>query len=113
MRDPTRLRSALPRGHSARDGATFGTLPDVSRRYGISLRRVRREAARGSFSVYLAGGGRRYVCFIEFESWLRSTRAPRTAHAEQRLAEILVRERRATAEIERADRRRMGKGERR
>ena len=49
------------------------TFPQLRRRYGLGLRTLRREAARGAFPVYRAGTKWPRVLREEFESWLQST----------------------------------------
>ena len=68
------------------------TLPEVHREFGIGLRTLRREAAKGSFPTYSAGTAWPRVRRSEFERWLSSTRVASTTHAKDRLAEVLERE---------------------
>ena len=52
------------------------TFPQIHREYGLGVRTLQREAARGSFPVYAAGTAWPRVLRVEFEDWLRSTRIP-------------------------------------
>ena len=70
------------------------TLPEAHRCYGIGLKTLRREAARGSFPVYAAGTHWPRVRRSEFDAWLRSTRVRVSDHARARVQEVLAREER-------------------
>ena len=62
----------------------YGTLPEAARRFGVSVKVLRREARAGTFAVYGAGterGRRDRVRFAEIEAWLRSTRIDGTIAA--------------------------------
>ncbi len=56
--------------------ALYGTLPEAARRFGVSVKVLRREVKRGTIPAFTAGTGngkRRRVRFSEVEAWLRST----------------------------------------
>ena len=69
------------------------TLPALAREYGMSVKRIRREAKLGSFPVYSVGTCRRHARRDEFTRWIQSTRVPVSQHAVRRVEEVLERER--------------------
>ena len=81
------------RRRGTRAAGEFLTIPALAREYRIGVKTLRREAKRGSFPVYLVGTRWPRVRRIEFERWVRSTRAPASRHAARRLEEVIRSER--------------------
>lgn len=78
-------------------GGEVLSVPQLARRSGIGVRRLRRLVASGEIPAYGGGGHRLRVLWSDFLTWLKTTRVrppsrAAEAHVERRVAEILARE---------------------
>ena len=67
------------------------TIPSAARKAGIGVRHLRKATARGEITIFQIGAWPR-VRLPDVLDWIERQRAPRTPHAEKRLAEVLGRE---------------------
>ena len=71
----------------------FITLPEASRRYGIGVKTLRRQARLGEFATYSVGTAWPRVRRAEFEAWVRSTQTVPGERARRHVDRMLARRR--------------------